>query len=221
MCGRFALYGPLRDIYERYIIDAFQMDFQERYNIAPSQQVLAVVSNGEQNRIGYLKWGLVPGWAKDPAVGNKMINARAETLAEKPSFREAYKKRRCIIPVSGFYEWQKHANGKTPMYIHLPKQKIFSVAGLWERWTSPDGQTITTCTIVTTEPNELMEPIHNRMPVILDQSAEKVWLDRDADVQDLQSLLVPYPADLMQAYAVSSQVNSPKNDNASLITKLA
>lgn len=221
MCGRYALYSPLQEIYERYLVDPFQMEFKPRYNVAPCQQVVAVVSNSEENRIGYLKWGLVPGWAKEPGIGNKMINARAETLSEKPSFREAYKKRRCIIPVNGFYEWKKEGNSKTPMFIHLKDEPIISFAGLWERWTSPDGQSITSCTIVTTEANEFMEPIHHRMPVILDQELEKVWLDREADVEDLQELLKSYPAEHMEAYPVSRNVNSPKNDNSSLISKLA
>ena len=214
MCGRFTLYSPLDEIMMRFNIEYGDISYTSRYNIAPSQKVLAVVNDGKRNRMGYLRWGFVPPWANDPKIGNQMINARAETLAEKPSFRQAYRKKRCLIIADGFYEW----NGKVPMYIQLKNRQPFAFAGLWERWTGADGEEITSCIIVTTKANELLVSIHPRMPVILDQEQEKIWLDRNiADPNILDQLLQPYPAEKMMAYPVSTLVNSPKNNNESLI----
>ncbi|WP_202077376.1 SOS response-associated peptidase [Caldalkalibacillus salinus] len=221
MCGRFTLYSPLQLLYDRFYIDHADFMFESQYNIAPSQQVLAVVNDGEKNRMGYLKWGLIPRWAKDEKIGNKLINARAETIHEKPSFKTAYKKRRCLIPADGFYEWKKEGGQKLPMYVRLKEQAPFAFAGLWERWTSHDGRQLTTCTIITTEPNDLMQPIHNRMPVILDADGEKAWLDKDTEQDELHTLLRPYPAPLIEAYEVSSLVNSPQNNYPQLIETLA
>jgi putative SOS response-associated peptidase YedK len=220
MCGRFTLYQPLQALLDYFYLSVASLDYEPRFNIAPSQAVLAVVSDGEQNRLGYLKWGLIPHWAKDPSIGHKLINARAETLMEKPSFRESYQKRRCLIPADGFYEWKRTAEGKVPLYIRLRQQPLFTFAGLWERWISPSGERITTCTIITTEPNELMRDIHQRMPVILNREQERVWLDRNADRNTLELCLRPYPAQEMEAYEVSRAVNSPRTDEPKLIEKL-
>lgn len=220
MCGRFTLYQPLQVLFDYFYIQDIALDYEPRYNIAPSQSVLAVVSDGKQNRLGYLKWGLIPRWAKDPSIGPKLINARAETLREKPSFKESYQKRRCLIPADGFYEWKKEADGKAPLYIRLHRQPLFSFAGLWERWTSPTGEQISTCTIITTKPNELMRDIHQRMPVILNREQERIWLDRTADRNALEQCLRPYPAEEMEAYEVSRAVNSPRSDGRELIEKV-
>jgi putative SOS response-associated peptidase YedK len=185
-----------------------------RYNVAPSQHVAVVPNNGE-NRIEFFRWGLIPSWAKDPKIGNRMINARSETLAEKPSFRVAYRRRRCLVLADGFYEWRKEAGRKTktPMYIRLESGQPFAFAGLWEAWCSPEDQTVLSCTIITTTPNTLVEKIHNRMPVVLAPEAYDLWLDPgEQSPERLNEWLRPYPASQMSAYAVSTVVNSPSND---------
>jgi putative SOS response-associated peptidase YedK len=160
-----------------------------------------------------LRWGLIPSWAKDPSMGDRMINARAETVAEKPSFRRALQKRRCLVLADGFYEWRKEGKTKTPMYIRLRSHEPFGFAGLWETWKSPEGEAIHSCTVITTTPNSLMESIHNRMPVILSREGESSWLDRAIETPErLLPLLIPYSANAMEAYAVSSMVNNPRND---------
>lgn len=224
MCGRFALYADYEVILERFDIgqDAFgELDYKPSFNISPSQEVAAVVSDGKQNRLGKLKWGLIPPWAKEAKVGYKMINARAETASEKPSFRNAFKKKRCLIVADSFYEWKKEENTKTPMLIHLKSGEPFAFAGLWESWTSPEGETVRSCSILTTKPNELMASIHDRMPVILSKEAEKIWLDpKVQDIDLLESLLVPFDEGELEAYQVSSEVNSPKNNHPELIRKI-
>ena len=169
-----------------------------------------------------MRWGLVPHWAKDPKIGYKMINAKSETLAAKPSFRTAYRKRRCLILANGFFEWKKEGKEKIPTYIFLKCQEPFAFAGLWESWRAPSGDSVRSCTIITTEPNSFMEPIHNRMPVILPDEAEALWLDpltEDPDI--LSSLLVPFPAESMESYPVSALVNSPKNHGPDCITPVS
>lgn len=190
---------------------------QPRYNIAPSQPI-AVITNQNPNQLAYVKWGLVPSWSKDPAIGNKMINARSETAAEKPSFRSAFKRRRCLIPADGFFEWTKQDKKKVPMYIHLENNAVFAFAGLWETWQSPDGSELQTCTILTTEPNELIKPLHHRMAVILEPDTYDTWLSPDELPADaLMPLMTAYPPETMRVYEVSTQVNSPANDNPSII----
>lgn len=193
-------------------------EFSARFNIAPSQLV-PVVPNDAGHEVTFFKWGLVPSWAKDAAIGNRMINARVEGIAEKPAFRAAFKRRRCLVPASGFYEWKSNpAGGKTPMYIRMKDRKPFAFAGLWETWHSPDGSTLNTCTIITGNPNTLIEPIHNRMAVILKPEHYKTWLtEGEVNAAELLSLLAPYPPELMEAYAVSRAVNNPANDSAGLI----
>jgi putative SOS response-associated peptidase YedK len=217
MCGRFTLTTDLDSLEERFSFRATNLRYAPRYNIAPSQQVLTVI-DGEGRHAELLRWGLIPSWAKDPAIGDRMINARAETLAEKPSFRRALQKRRCLILADGFYEWKKEGKKKAPMYIGLQSREPFAFAGLWETWKSPAGEPIHSCTIITTSPNTLMTSIHNRMPVMLSRDAEVVWLDRTIeDAQKLLPLLVPYSAGVMDAYAVSPLVNSPRNDTPACV----
>ena len=220
MCGRFTLFAPYTDIVERFGIDvAFEeQDYNPSYNIAPSQQVIAIINDGTKNRLGHLRWGLIPPWAKEAKVGYKMINARAETIAELPSFRNAFKRKRCIIPADSFYEWQKIDGGKIPMRIKLKSDGLFGIAGLWESWTPPEGNVIYTCTVITTTPNSLVAPIHNRMPVILRQEEEAAWLNpSNTDPDFLGNILKPFDESQMEVYAVSTDVNSPKNNKDSLI----
>jgi putative SOS response-associated peptidase YedK len=180
-----------------------------RYNIAPSQPILAFPNDG-RNQAQVFAWGLIPSWADDPANGNRMINARAESLAEKPAFRTAFRRRRCLIPADGFYEWRKQGKRKTPMYVRMKSHQPFAFAGLWEVWRSPDGSEVPSCTIITTEPNELLKDIHNRMPAVLRPEHYKPWLDPGEKRPDeLRPMLAPYPADGMEAYEVSTAVNSP------------
>jgi len=214
MCGRFTLTTDPGQLQESFPWLSIPNGITPRYNIAPTQPV-AVVPNDGKNRLDFFNWGLIPSWAKDPSIGNKMINARAETLQEKPSFRSAFRRRRCLILADGFFEWRQDAGAKTktPMYIRLKSEKPFALAGLWERWDSPDGSKILSCTIITTEPNELMRPIHNRMPVILPESAYPAWMSpEEVDPAILQPLLVPFSAEAMLAYPISRLVNSPEND---------
>lgn len=220
MCGRFTLTTDLDRLEERFAFRAADLSYAPRYNIAPTQPVLTLLNDGE-NRAGFLRWGLIPSWAKEAAIGDRMINARAETVAEKPSFRRALQKRRCLVLADGFYEWKKEGKKKTPMYIVLKPRESFGFAGLWEAWQAPSGETIHSCTIITTTPNALMESIHNRMPVILPREAESLWLDRSIeDPAALTQLLAPYPGEAMEAYAVSPLVNSPRNDTPACITPL-
>ncbi|MDX1414207.1 MAG: SOS response-associated peptidase [Candidatus Promineifilaceae bacterium] len=214
MCGRFSLFASGELISQQFGVSV-DHDLEPRYNIAPTQPVAAVrqTADGQGREFTYLQWGLIPSWAKDPKIGSRMINARSETVTEKPSFRAAFKRRRCLIPASGFYEWQKTANGKQPMFIRPAGDELFGLAGLWEYWESADGSTIHSCTILTTEPNELMAAIHNRMPVIIEAEDYSMWLDPGPDPTDAQHLLRPYTAQKMVAYPVSTAVNNPRNEN--------
>ncbi|RME47353.1 MAG: SOS response-associated peptidase, partial [Caldilineae bacterium] len=164
-------------------------------------------------RLDTFRWGLIPAWAKDPAIGSRMINARAETVAQKPSFKRPLRRQRCLVLADGFYEWQKTPQGKIPVYIHLEAHRPFAFAGLWDRWVSAEGEALYTCTILTTRPNDLLAPIHNRMPVILTPEAVEAWLSPvEQAPQSLLPLLRPYPAEAMTCYPVSRLVNSPAND---------
>lgn len=214
MCGRFFFYGDG---------EAVQVDFPElivppelgpRYNIAPSQPVAVIANTGEQV-LDHFLWGLVPSWAKDPGIGNRLINARAETLAEKPAFRAAYRRRRCLILADGFYEWYQslEQRAKIPMAFHLHPPHLFAFAGLWKVWQSPDGSVIYSCTIITTSANAFVAPYHQRMPVILPPSAYAEWLDpHERSPQELAHLLAPLPPEVMAAYPVSTVVNNARVD---------
>lgn len=222
MCGRFTLYTDIEEIKERFDIQgSFDEEYQFNYNIAPSQSVLSVINDGVRNRLGYLRWGLIPFWAKDEKVGYKMINARAETIAEKVSFRSAYKKKRCLIIADSFYEWKKTPERKIPMRIKLKNHAPFGMAGLWESWQSPEGISIYSCSVITTVPNELMTSIHDRMPVILKPEDEKDWLNPSInDPAYLQQYLKSFDSEQMEAFEVSTDVNSTKNNSPNLIQQI-
>ncbi|MDQ0719829.1 putative SOS response-associated peptidase YedK [Paenibacillus sp. W4I10] len=222
MCGRFTITDPIEEIMNRYraaVANGFE--YKPNYNAAPMQYIPTVIGSKEGNRLGSLRWGLVLTWAKDDKIGNKMINARAETLAEKPAFKRLISSKRCIIPTNGFYEWRKEGTVKTPLRILMKDDRLFSLAGLYDTWTDPDGKKLSTCTIITTEPNNLMEDIHNRMPVILRPEDEAEWLGRDNDdVQSLLGLLKPYQASEMRAYEVPKEVGNVRNNNEGLINEV-
>lgn len=195
-------------------------DVKPDYNITPGRNVLCVTRNGN-NKLVSMRWGLIPSWAKDEQIGYRTINARAETLAEKPSFLRPFQTQRCLVIADGFYEWQKIGAKKTPFAIKLKNEQPFGFAGLYDKWQSNEGEIITSCTIITTEPNSLLAPIHNRMPAILTAEARDIWLDKDVkDTRKLMPLLIPYDAIAMQAYEVSDLVNSVKNNSPNLIKPL-
>lgn len=220
MCGRFSRHHKPDEIAERFDVELIDFDFDPRYNIAPSQ-ISPVIAFQSERKMMAAKWGLVPFWAKDPAIGNKLINARAETLAEKPSFKNALANRRCLIPADGFYEWQKKNKGPSqPYYVRLNGGGLFAFAGLWELWKNPEGGMLQTFTIITTEPNELIKTIHHRMAVILKPEDEGAWIDPENSVNDVLTLLKPYPAEGMEAYMVSRAINSPSTDNEALIERI-
>lgn len=222
MCGRFTLFTGIEEIKERFDIQgSFDEEYQFSYNIAPSQSLLSVINDGVRNRLGYLRWGLIPFWAKDEKAGYKMINARAETIAEKASFRNAYKKKRCLIIADSFYEWKKTPERKIPMRIKLKNHAPFGMAGLWESWKSPEGISIYSCSVITTVPNELMTSIHDRMPVILKPEDEKDWLNPSInDPAYLQQYLKSFDSEQMEAFEVSTDVNSTKNNSPNLIQQI-
>src|SRR6266700_5259121 len=213
MCGRFTLSTDIKSVAAKFGVPP-TLQASPRYNVAPTQEVVSILSNGSAH-MEWLQWGLIPSWAKDESIGSKMINARAETLAEKPSFKRLLRSRRCLILADGFYEWKKEGKGKVPMFITLKDDEPFAFAGLWDSWRDADGQQIRTCTIITTEANELMAPIHNRMPVILPQQAREEWLDPSIhEEQLLLPLLKSYPAEAMTTRPVSRLVNNPQYDSA-------
>ena len=216
MCGRYSLIAEIEQLALRFGFDAYGLEQPPRYNVAPTQPVLAV-RGGERRPASYMRWGLVPSGTRGTPSGAPMINARAETVAERPSFRSALLRRRCLIPADGFYEWRRDS-GRRPMRITLASGEPFAFAGLWDTWRDPHGDVVESCTIITTEANELIQPIHDRMPVILPEDVEPFWLD--SGMQDgaaLTSLLVPYPAEAMTTYEVSTLVNSAANDGPDLI----
>ena len=248
MCGRYSLKTPADILAEHFELKQVP-SMKPRYNIAPAQPIAVVrigkwgqtrlSSAGQPTKIladrliesdpnfremGLLRWGLIPSWAKDPGIGNKMINARAETVSEKPAFREAFARSRCLIPADGYYEWQREdrmGQRKQPFYIRMKDKGLFAFAGLWEQWRGPDGKAVETCAILTTEPSQSLKEIHDRMPVILDPKDYEQWLDpyiRQAEL--LQPLLCPYPDDALTAYPVSLHVNDPSHDDAACIEPL-
>ena len=224
MCGRFARYDDEKDLVERFnFTNPSGILFEKRFNIAPTQTVPVILLENDNRVIRLMRWGLVPFWAKDPTIGNRLINARAETITEKASFKTPLKKNRCLVPASGFYEWKKDERIKTkiPIYFRLRNEEPFAFAGIWDDWKKPEGDRLITFTIITTMANELMKPIHDRMPVILHRNDESKWLDPELiDLDSLVTLLIPYPSDLMKAYEVSTIVNSPKNDSPQCISQL-
>jgi putative SOS response-associated peptidase YedK len=214
MCGRFTQTASPELIAEQFGVRP-PLAVSPRYNIAPSQPIAAIRSDPDSSTRTFvmLRWGLIPSWAKDPKMGMHCINAKAETVAERPSFRSAFKKRRCLVIADGFYEWQRHGGRKQPMWIGRTDRRPFAFAGLWEHWQPSAGDPIESCTIITTEPNDLMAPIHNRMPVILDRTAYDQWLDPTFQQTELlKPLLRPYPSEELTAYLVSILVNNPRHD---------
>jgi putative SOS response-associated peptidase YedK len=226
MCGRFALTTSGATLAEEFEVDTTSTKMMSalgpRYNIAPTQPVVAVrlePKSGERELV-FFQWGFIPAWAKDPKIGARMINARSESVAEKPAFRAAFKRRRCLIPADGFYEWQRQDGKKQPLYIHSSNNHVFAFAGLWETWQGADGSEIDSCTILTTEANDLVRPIHDRMPVIIEPDDYNLWLEPDPDPKQAYHLLRPYPAEKMAVYPVSTRVNSPKYDDLECIAPL-
>lgn len=219
MCGRFTLFGADTLLSREFGVSGFP-PLTPRYNIAPSQPVAAVRATpaGGGRELALLRWGLIPSWSKDPAIGNRLINARSETAREKPSFRNAFRRRRCLIPSSGFYEWQRRERGKQPYFVRMRDGRLFAFAGLWDRWESPDGGAVETCTILTTSANAVLAPIHDRMPVILPKAMWEIWLDpTNQNIEMLQKLLVPAPDHLLTMYEVATLVNNVRNKSSDLI----
>lgn len=224
MCGRYTESKRIADVKSRIEFDRAQMELLPRFNIAPTQVAPVVVVQGGEALLKPMRWGLVPFWAKDVAIGSRMINARAETLSAKPSYRAVFKRRRCLVVADSLYEWQKLPDSKTkqPMRILLQDESVFGFAGLWDSWTSADGSELETFTIITGAPNELVAPIHNRMAVILPAARYQQWLDPQfQDIDQLVPALRPYPAEEMKVYPVSTRVNDPKFDDPQCIEPLA
>jgi putative SOS response-associated peptidase YedK len=214
---------PARDLVEIFEL-LREPELAARYNIAPTQNVAVIRQDGKSRELSMMRWGLVPAWSKDPKAGPPLINARAETVATKPSFRTSFKHRRCLIPSDGFYEWQKKADSKTkiPHYIRMAKDRPFAFAGLWDRWRNGDAQPLESCTIVTTEANDLMRPLHDRMPVILPEERFAQWIDpKSKEAAELESLLKPYPPAEMISFPISTLVNSPRNESPDCILRVS
>ena len=220
MCGRYTLTADAESIQLAFNLDDAAGWSVPRYNIAPTQQV-PVITDREPKRLSFMKWGLVPSWAKDPKIGSRMINARSETAAEKPSFRTAFKRRRCLIPADGYYEWTKRGKKKIPMYIQHAERDIFAFAGLWESWKQPDGTWLHTCAILTTDANEKVRPIHHRMTVIVEPEYYETWLTpRELLPPEWQPLMAGPRPEQLKFHEVSTQVNRPANDNPALVAPL-
>lgn len=222
MCGRYTLTVDVKKMEEEFQnILPNVPPLKPSYNIAPSRPVPVLLRHPEP-KLDFLRWGLIPSWAKDPEIGNRMINARKETLIEKPSFRVPFKNQRCLVLADGFYEWKGEGLQKIPYYIRLKSGRPFGFAGLWSHWTAPNGGEIYSCAIITGEPNELLKPIHNRMPMILPKEKRNRWLDpENHDTEELMSFLEPYPAEEMEAHPVSRLVNSPANDTPECVKPIA
>jgi len=218
MCARYTLRQAPSDVARRFQAQPALFELSARYNIAPTQPVLVVHEQGAR-MVEPMRWGLVPSWSRDPEIGARLVNARAETIAEKPSFRTALKRRRCLIPADGFYEWTGSGKERNPMFIHRRDDALFAFAGLWEEWESPDGSPLHTCTIITTTPNRLIAPIHDRMPVILPREHENTWLDSRQFVPNLLRLLQPYAGNAFEAYPVSRHVNTAANEGSACIAR--
>lgn len=213
MCYRFVLESKLAEIAEEFGISEYEGEIDPNYNVSPTQNIPVVFNDGTR-RIVMVRWGLIPPWADDISVGNRMLNARGETISDKPSFRLPFKKRRCLIPATGYYEWKQDGSKKTPYFIRLKTKQLFGMAGLWERWTDPEGEEILSCTIITIESNDWLKPVNDRMPVIIPRDHASQWLDFSGHGEDsLQTMLKPYDADLMEKYEISTAVNSPKNNS--------
>jgi putative SOS response-associated peptidase YedK len=217
MCGRYVLTASPELVQKEFNLDSAP-NLAPRYNIAPTQPV-AIITNDAPKELTIVKWGLIPSWSKDAKIASTLINARSETADSKPSFRSAFKYRRCLIPVTGFYEWLATDDGKIPHFIHVKDQELASFAGLWEVWRNPEGDEVWTCSILTTDANEKIQHLHHRMPVILDEKDRDTWLDKSTDVIELRLLMKTYDSDKIDLYPVSKAVNSVKNDDSSLLVE--
>lgn len=219
MCGRFTLHTPTQRLKTEFQVNEVP-PIEARFNIAPTQAVLGVRESSDGRQAEMFKWGLIPSWAKDATMGAKLINARSETVTEKPAFRDAFKRRRCLIPADGFYEWARTGGKKQPYFFRMRDDRPFGFAGLWDRWEDETGKVIESCTILTTEANEVVQPVHDRMPVILHPEEYNLWLNEDVRWVDARKeLLRPYPASEMISYPVSPLVNSPSRQGAELIQR--
>ena len=219
MCGRYSITADIDSLDKRVSFSKKETRHIPRFNVSPAQDVLTLTSDGTSNHAQFMKWGLIPFWAKDPSIGIRMINARAETIEERPAFRQAFQQKRCLILADGFYEWINIGKTKIPMRITLKSDEPFGFAGIWDSWKSPSGEIVTSCSIITTTPNNVVKPIHNRMPVIIPEKQERLWLEPTTPLitNTLKNLLTPYPAEYMKAYEVSSLVNSGKIDSPDII----
>ncbi len=214
MCGRFALFSSVQAIKKYYNYLNEVQDWKANYNIAPTQKIPVIINKNEEKNLQFCQWGLIPFWAKDKKIGYRMINTRAETIAEKPSFKYAFQKRRCLIPANGFYEWRK--KDKQPFFFQIKDSEIFSLAGIWENWKSTEGDSIQSCSIITTSANDFMKEIHHRMPAILAKEQEITWLSSQSQ-EKLLSLLQPFDSEKMITHTVSKSVNSVKNNYLELM----
>lgn len=217
MCGRFTITADADAIRAEFGLPEVPFDYHPRYNVAPMQNVLAIVGAGDEKRAGWMRWGLVPKFSEDPSLGARMINARSETVDQRAVFREAFERRRCLVVADGFYEWRDHGSAKVPIRIRLSGNRLFAFAGLWDRWTGKDGVPLVTCTILTTTPSPSIAYIHDRMPVILSASDRERWLDRHAEPAVLKSLLHAYPDEELEAYSVANLVSYVENDSAECV----
>ncbi|MFA5961531.1 MAG: SOS response-associated peptidase [Parcubacteria group bacterium] len=216
MCGRFSISTPWKDLEERFALTIPEGIYNPRYNAAPSQKML-VVSQEKPHEAELFQWGLIPHWAKDTKIGQKLINARAETITEKPSFKESFKLRRCFVLADGFYEWDKKSNSHIPYLIMLKEGEPFAFAGIYDYWRDPSDRMIRSFSIITTEANSLVSRIHDRMPVILTRQEERAWLNPELKLDDAKQMLIPYPVEDMQMYQISTLINSPRNDSAAVV----
>ncbi len=217
MCGRSSLTKTEKEIEQRFNASFYSEDLVRynplpNYNVAPTQ-LHPVITSDDSRSIQLFKWGLIPFWAKDSKIAFKMINARKETVLEKPSFKQAVERRRCIVPFDGFYEWKKEGKQKIPYRFQTTNEDIFSIAGMWEKWVSPEGDDIYTFTLITQNANDLVAKVHDRMPAILLPEQEKLWLDQEIPVKDLIDMIQPYPSTLMRSYEVSTEVNNVRNNS--------
>ena len=215
MCGRYSFAQLSSEVEKRFKIQVDGNTYVARYNNAPGQK-LGVITNQSPNNLNLHHWGLLPSWAQDPRMAFKMINARGESLQDKPAFKEAFSSKRCLVPADGFYEWKKHGKQNTPYYIRLKSKEMFAFAGLWEEWKGANNMIKQTFTIITTESNEMMKPLHPRMPVILPHHLEKEWLE-NSDITDLQKMIQSFDTIKMEAFEVSTQINKVENDDPNLI----
>ena len=218
MCGRFTQRADAKSLAKAFEVTEVPA-IEARYNIAPTQDVLGIIESGDGREATFYRWGLIPSWAKDASVGARLINARSETVAEKPAFRQAFRQRRCIIPADGFYEWQRVGGRKQPFFFRMRDERPFGFAGLWERWEGEGGELLDSCTILTTGANEVLRPVYDRMPVILPPEDYELWLDADERERSLLTeLLLPYPAAEMVGYPVSRLVNSTRGGGPEFLT---